>query len=343
MTKDRLEEWAQGVLERMPVLAPVETSAGPDWGPVQHFGHMIREFVNTVTPLKSLFFPQTECMMRFLNEPRSPEGMVMRPVPFDSERLVILNVRPCEARSLVLLDAIFLQDPACPDVYWQAKRQNSILVGLACNEPCPSSFCMAMQCGPHHEEGFDLLFVDVGEGYVVRVLSEAGETLVKGLPSPKRGDSVRAGRRRRQAEAAAAVAVYTDHIAEAEVLDLFHRKFWEEAAFTCLNCGACTFFCPTCHCFDIQDEVSGASGQRVRNWDTCMSRLFTQHASGHNPRATKTDRFRQRFMHKFKYIPMRRNGMMGCVGCGRCTRLCPVNIDVREIVARMNEAEGVRE
>ena len=44
--------------------------------------------------------------------------------------------------------------------------------------------------------------------------------------------------------------------------------------------------CPTCHCFDIQDETQGDYGRRVRNWDNCMSWLFTMHGTGHNPRGT---------------------------------------------------------
>jgi ferredoxin len=111
---------------------------------------------------------------------------------------------------------------------------------------------------------------------------------------------------------------------------------WDKVYESCLNCGTCTFVCPTCHCFDIQDEVKGTEGRRVRNWDYCMSWLFTVHGTGHNPRPSKKERVRQRFMHKFKYIPMKRDGEIGCVGCGRCVQLCPVNIDVREVVNQMN-------
>ena len=41
-------------------------------------------------------------------------------------------------------------------------------------------------------------------------------------------------------------------------------------------------------------------------------------------------------MHKFKYIPERRDNQIGCVGCGRCISMCPVNIDVRNVVNLMN-------
>jgi predicted aldo/keto reductase-like oxidoreductase len=40
---------------------------------------------------------------------------------------------------------------------------------------------------------------------------------------------------------------------------------------------------------------------------------------------------RQRFSHKLLYFP-EQFGPLHCVGCGRCVRACPVNIDIREIM-----------
>jgi formate hydrogenlyase subunit 6/NADH:ubiquinone oxidoreductase subunit I len=53
------------------------------------------------------------------------------------------------------------------------------------------------------------------------------------------------------------------------------------------------------------------------------------HTSGHNPRGTQAARFRQRVLHKFRYIPERFQ-LTGCVGCGRCVATCPVNQDIYE-------------
>jgi sulfhydrogenase subunit beta (sulfur reductase) len=108
-------------------------------------------------------------------------------------------------------------------------------------------------------------------------------------------------------------------------------------AFACINCGTCTFLCPTCWCFDIQDEVHRSDGDRIRNWDSCMFPLFTLHASGHNPRSEKVQRVRQRFMHKLKYYVDKYDNGVACVGCGRCVKHCPVNIDIREVFKLMNE------
>ena len=75
---------------------------------------------------------------------------------------------------------------------------------------------------------------------------------------------------------------------------------------------------------------------RIRNWDSCMFPLFTLHGSGHNPRDTKIHRVRQRFMHKLKYYVDKYDSGIQCVGCGRCVRHCPVNIDIRRVCELMN-------
>ena len=138
------------------------------------------------------------------------------------------------------------------------------------------------------------------------------------------------------AEAKIASFVNTDSLKDIDTIELYKAPFWEEVAFACINCGTCTYVCPTCWCFDIQDENHGKAGMRIRNWDSCMFPLFTLHGSGHNPRGTKLHRVRQRFMHKLKYYVDKYDSGIQCVGCGRCVRLCPVNIDIRRVCDVMN-------
>lgn len=112
----------------------------------------------------------------------------------------------------------------------------------------------------------------------------------------------------------------------------FDSPLWGTIAERCLGCGVCTYLCPTCHCFDISDKIKGERGRRMRSWDSCQYALFTMHASGHNPRPSKRERMRQRIMHKFLYAQDNFKETF-CVGCGRCVRSCPVNLDIRENVA----------
>jgi sulfhydrogenase subunit beta (sulfur reductase) len=99
----------------------------------------------------------------------------------------------------------------------------------------------------------------------------------------------------------------------------------------------CTYVCPTCYCFTITDETENLRGERLRSWDSCMFYHYTLEASGHNPRPSKLNRYRNRVGHKFSYIPEKYDGLIGCCGCGRCIRSCPVSIDIRQVVGHLKE------
>ena len=135
-----------------------------------------------------------------------------------------------------------------------------------------------------------------------------------------------------------------------EWLDInFEHSIWSEIAAKCIGCGVCSFFCPTCHCFDISDEDtvyqdSSYQGVRRRIWDSCSFGHFTKMPM-HQPRPTQERRFRQRIMHKFKYF-IDRFQQGACVGCGRCRSLCPVGIDIIEVLETIHclsyHAHGVK-
>ncbi|MGI6669754.1 MAG: 4Fe-4S dicluster domain-containing protein [Acetivibrionales bacterium] len=112
---------------------------------------------------------------------------------------------------------------------------------------------------------------------------------------------------------------------------LFNYDIWEKVSETCLGCGTCTYICPTCHCFGFRDTAVKGEASRYRYWDSCMYPKFTLHASGHNPRPTRKERFRQRVMHKYVYIK-KNFGLTACTGCGRCIRSCPAGINIRSVV-----------
>lgn len=336
LNKDQVAAFIDSLKNDHQVFAPTVDNEKIAWAEVDNADSLLWDFTNTDMSPKDFFFPQTECMARFNNDPKSDDGMIMQAEPELDQRRALINIRPCDAKAFQLLDMIFIQDDMTNDVYWRDKREKTVLIGLACNDPCPTCFCTTVGCGPHHEAGLDMLLVDLGDSFLVKPISDKGKALTNDLPDAKKTDADKAAKLKKAAEASITDGVAMDNINKREVLELFELPYWDRVNESCLNCGTCTFCCPTCHCFDIQDEVQGVDGRRMRNWDYCMSWLFTVHGTGHNPRPSKKERVRQRFMHKFKYIPEKRGGEIGCVGCGRCVRLCPVNIDVREVVNQMN-------
>ena len=124
--------------------------------------------------------------------------------------------------------------------------------------------------------------------------------------------------------------------------NMFDSPFWNTESQSCIRCGICTYLCPTCHCFDINDEVTSNSpleGKRVRTWDTCQFPDFTMHSSGHNPRPNKGSRLRQRILHKYQYFVKWYDNYQ-CTGCGRCVSKCPVGIDIIEVLNKVGQNES---
>ena len=296
------------------------------------------DYQNTRLSPKGLFHPHSERMFQYSLAKGDPEAGIVKEAPKDYSPRVILGIRPCDAKAFRLDDANF-DTTTIKDPWWTKRRAGTTLVGLACNAPCRSCFCTSVGTGPFDPAGLDALLTDVGTGFVLQAVTDKGKELVNSVAggepvTPAAAETVT--QLKKAAEAQLSTQFDPKAIAEKDMLELFNASFWDEVAFSCINCGTCTFLCPTCWCFDIQDEVCEDQGDRLRLWDSCMFPLFTLHGSGHNPRNVKLQRVRQRFMHKLKYYQDKYKDGVACVGCGRCVKFCPVNIDIREVARLMS-------
>ena len=299
-------------------------------------------FSNTVLSPKSIVFPQSEVMLEYTLDEKKENHHIMKEPEHDYSPVAVIGIRPCDAKSFSLVKLNY-DTPEYKDPYWLNAYEATTFVGLACDQPCSTCFCTTAGCGPYHEEGLDVLLVDSGDCYLAKTITKKGETFLKAAGwQTIAEDDAQIEAKKSEAEAKIVSRVATDKLQGKDTLEIHAASFWEDLAFSCLNCGVCTFVCPTCWCFDIQDEVHGNDGVRTRNWDSCMFPLFTLHTTGHNPRGEKHQRVRQRFMHKLKYFVDKYNQGIMCVGCGRCVRQCPANIDIRSICDMMNSYEPAR-
>lgn len=338
LPKKDLAGFIAALAKQTEVWAPVRIQ-GQDasrFGRIDKPEDVCLDFLNTKLPVKELFFPQREVLFTFKPGERSSAQASTQ-----VRERVVLGVRPCDAAALELFDRVFVDEPqtagplaasksagAVADPYYKERRDKTTLIGLACNAPGQACFCTATQGGPHSTRGLDLLLVDLGDRFLARPVTAKGEALTKGLAQARDKDIKQADELDEKARAAMDFTIELKQLQE-RLDQAFDHEVWQQLSLPCVNCGICTYVCPTCHCFDVTDEEYKDSGARIRTWDSCQFSLFTRHASGHNPRPDGMSRMRNRTLHKFCYFPKTQDKVL-CVGCGRCITECPAGIDLRD-------------
>jgi len=340
LPKDQMRSLVDALMAGYRVVAPVRSDDGLRFGAIDSPDEMVLDYRNTSTSAKSVFFPQVECMMRFAR--RVDQYNEVADTPIDRTPTLLLGVRPCDVRSFLLMDCVFTQPPFV-DPYYVARRENTVVLSLACDRPRATCFCGAFDSGPYDTEGSDVALRDAEDAYLVEPVTARGRALLKDLSLASADDThIKAADVIRQGAEARLCSIEQVAGIEKTLPDLFEDNVWQEVSEKCLACGTCTYVCPQCHCFNIEDRLLLDGGERVRAWDSCMYPGFTVHASGHNPRPDQAARWRQRIMHKFEYLP-RNVGLYGCVGCGRCILSCPVQLDIRQVLDRVRQSAAAPE
>ena len=320
-----LKTWSQ----QFNVLAPSRDSgvaAMAEWdGKDTSFLEWYR---NTVVPPKASFLPPMEAMFRFRKD---EEGYQIEPPTENGRKQLLFGIRPCDARAMAILDMTF--EDAYKDPYYLEKRKKAVLVGLGCTNPCESCFCTSMGTSPTDPTNVDLMLIDIGDHFLIEEVTAKGKELIaktSGLKEATKNDEAEAEKAKGTAYNKVSRKLDTEGIKD-KLLDSFDdEEFWGKTAAKCISCGICTLLCPTCYCFDINDEMVKGEGTRFRSWDSCGFPLYTKMPM-ENPRQEKWRRVRQKVCHKYEFYPMAFD-VIACTGCGRCIRLCPVNWDITQVI-----------
>ena len=324
LPKEKLTQLLSKLSQSAVVYVPKDVAGQIKFAPFVSNDPIRLDATNSLMPPKDLLFPQCQNMYHYGVD--SHNEVFIDPI-IESSDQVIFGIRPCDMRSIECLDDVFLTKGFI-DEYYQAKRDKLLTVALGCTNPAQTCFCKSMGLDPNAAPAADIFLREDEHAYAVYPQTEKGNTALDAWKEFLEDGEVAAN------EAHCSLHVDATHVKEQ--LDVLSEsdELWNALSIKCLNCGTCTFLCPTCYCFDISQENKYKEGVRFRCWDSCMFSEYTEMAGGHNPRPAKRDRVRNRFMHKLNYFEDR-YGKKLCVGCGRCVEKCPVNLDITVLIDKI--------
>jgi ferredoxin len=297
---------------------------------IEEASELCLDYDVTILPPKKYFQPPKEVLLKF--KPGKADSYT---AVNECEPITLIGVHYYDLAGIHLMDKAFTEDEK--DLNYIKKRDNSLLVGMYPTKAFKERFSASVVKEELPYKVADLMLIDMGNDYVIEVVTDKGKEYIAGSGAVENTYSEENIKSAKTAvEDGQKFPIAVDECSAFLTKNEEH-EVWKERGSKCFSCGSCVLVCPTCYCFDVNDEVelSLEDGQRIRRWDGCLLEEFAVCADGHNFRELKGARFRHRIFRKGKYLPEKFDNF-GCIGCGRCADTCTADIaNPVEIIAEI--------
>ena len=323
MNDKKLKTFLAGVFDDFKVFAPAKNDGKLVVGEVAKAEEIDWSGQMPVNPWKKVFLPSEERLFS-ANGDKLVENKNIYP------KVVALGVNVLDLRAFTLLERVFADD-----VYYQKRRRNTVVVGYSPDWPIDYKKYKVFSHNFENEILEHLLF-DVfiaklkNNNFAFYSGSIEGQKLLEkyNISDYKNieyiGSTPKTSVDRKMLQLQEKVAKSAD------------KRIWNELAKICLACGKCSIVCPTCFCFDLEDKVDPENPGRIRKWGNCFYNDFSRVAGGYKPLDDVKQKIYFWYVHKFERIP-REYKMPGCVSCGRCSKVCPVGINIGKVIQNISK------
>ena len=333
------ESWnnfIESLMKLYPVIAPVAVENKFSFLTIKSTDEIRLDYDITILSPKKVFFPPRQDLFKFENN--TYETLLK------TETKILLGVHPHDIKAISMTDKLFARN--YKDNNYLDQRNKTYIIGSNVQTFYKHAFFGSVS-QEVKVEGHDIFLTKLNDGFLFEVLTEKGRTLAKHakLIDASENQKIEAKEIDQTAlDNCPETLEYTsDEIKSKMDSEYDNNEKWDMLSYDCFSCGSCNIVCPTCNCYDVQDEWNedGIGGVRYRKWDGCLTCEFAEvsvQGGTENFRAKTADRFKHRMMKKTSYLNEFFEGP-ACVGCGRCTGACTADIanPVKIIKSIMNK------
>ncbi|MBT4722548.1 4Fe-4S dicluster domain-containing protein [Candidatus Falkowbacteria bacterium] len=325
MEKYQLDRLLKNLLSDYLVFAPIKHKGMVFVGEIDSVKQINYSGEIPLNTYKKVFLPPTEELQQINDEKVS--------ISKDrQDKVVAFGMNILDLQAHTLFDLVFSKD-----VYYQRRKRNTVVIGFS--NGIENDFRKYKAFHSKYEEDvlehliFDIFIEKQKNANLIFFSgSQKGQQLLE-------KNKIKDYQHIEFAGAIPEEGINPRIIENREAVELSEKHpIWDELAEICLACGKCTVHCPTCFCFDQKDEVDSQGTKKIRQWTSCYYPEFSKVAGGHKDLDTVKKKIYYWYYHKFVRIPDEFS-YYGCVSCGRCSRVCPVEINISKVLQSLNKQQ----
>ncbi|MHC4323540.1 MAG: 4Fe-4S dicluster domain-containing protein, partial [Planctomycetota bacterium] len=267
LDKAAIDKWVNACIENQQVFGVQAKDDRFVFAPLANAEDLRLDYDVTILPPKKYFQPPRETLLKFDRK----EGFES---VFDDEPFVLFGVHPYDMVAISQIDKLFTEDQY--DAHYADRRQKATIVACDVQNASKEVFAGCMGTATV-DDGFDILITKIDSDYLVDIRTEKGRALADTIKDAEDADEMSLKLRKLVwADNTEMLQKHKLNIRTDILPRLLDRSMehpvWEEKSERCFSCGSCNLVCPTCYCFDVNDEVEWGlqKGRRYRAWDGCL-------------------------------------------------------------------------